>query len=68
MKLHLICKYVGLASGTLAVLFMIAGAIGFFTGEFLNVVRFSNFFWFANPLLLLGIFGMVVHIACKDKE
>ena len=68
MKLHIAFKYIGLAAGILAILFMIGGTISFYTGEFLNVLRFSNFFWFANPLLLLGIFGMVVHIACKDKD
>jgi hypothetical protein len=68
MKLHTICKYVGLAAGALALLLMIGGVISFYSGEFMGVRRFSNFFWFAQPLLLLGIFGMVVHIACKDKE
>ncbi len=68
MKLHLVFKYIGMAAGTLAILFMIAGTISFYTGEFLGVLRFSNFFWYASPLLLLGIFGMLVFIACKDKE
>lgn len=47
---------------------IILGFIGYFTGEILNVRNYSNFFWFANPFLMLGIFGMVAHIACKDKE
>lgn len=68
MKLHIVFKYIGMAAGILAVLFMIAGTISFYTGEFLGVLRFSNFFWFANPLFLLGIFGMVFYIACKDKD
>jgi hypothetical protein len=57
-----------MAAGVLAILFMIAGTISFYTGEFLGVLRFSNYFWFASPLFLLGIFGMVVYIADKDKE
>jgi hypothetical protein len=57
-----------MAAGILAIIFMIGGLISFFTGEFLHVKRFANFFWFANSFLLLGIFGMVVYIACKDKE
>jgi hypothetical protein len=57
-----------MAAGILAILLMIGGTISFFSGEFLHVKRFSNFFWFATPFLLLGIFGMVVYIACKDKE
>jgi len=68
MKLHLLFKYIGMASGVLAILFMISGLISFLTGEFLNVARFSNFFWFATPLLLLGIFGILVYIADKDKD
>lgn len=68
MKLHLICKYAGMLSGGLAGLFMLFGVIGFFTGEFLNVARFSNWFWFANTLLFFAIFCMLVFIGCKDKQ
>lgn len=67
MKLHAICKYIGLASGALAGLLILAGIISFFTGEFLNVRRFATFFWFANSFAIFGIFAMVVHLACKDK-
>jgi hypothetical protein len=68
MKLHKICKYVGLVSGGIGALYIIAGIIGFFTGEFLTVRNFSWFFWAANTFIMFGIFAMVVHIACKDKE
>ncbi|MCF8367790.1 MAG: hypothetical protein K9G76_02020 [Bacteroidales bacterium] len=68
MKLYQIGKYAGLLSGLLAILFMLAGVISFLTGEFLNVIRFSNFFWFATPLLLLGIFGLLVDLVYKEKE
>lgn len=68
MKFHLFCKYVGLLSGGVAGLLIIGGIIGFFSGEFLGVARYSNFFWFANTFLFLGIFSMLVHVACKDKK
>lgn len=68
MKLSLICKYTGLLFGGLAGLFMLFGVIGFFTGEFLGVARFSNWFWFANTLLLFAIFSILVFIGCKDKQ
>lgn len=68
MKFHDIFKYIGLAAGILAILLMIGGVISFFSGEFLGVLRFANFFWFAQPLLLLGIFGMVVYKVLKDKD
>lgn len=68
MKLHKICKYTGLASGFIGLLFIFCGIIGYFTGEFLTVRNFSWFFWAANTFIMFGIFGMVVYIACKDKE
>ncbi|MCD4735025.1 MAG: hypothetical protein K8R53_03190 [Bacteroidales bacterium] len=68
MKLHLLCKYLGLITGGFAGLLLIAGIIGYFSGEFLNVTRFTNFFWFANSFLFFAIFCMVVNIACKDKK
>ncbi len=68
MKLHLIFKYTGLLVGTLGAIMIVLGFIGFFAGEILNVANYSNFFWFANPLLIFGIFGMVAHIAFKDRE
>jgi len=67
MKLHKICKYVGLISGGIGALYIISGIIGFFTGEFLQVRNFSWFFWAANTFILFGIFCFVVYIACKDK-
>ena len=68
MKLHTICKYAGLTSGGIGLLFIIAGIIGYFTGEFLSVRNFSWFFWAANTFIMFGIFGMVTYIACKDKK
>lgn len=68
MNLKVICKYFGLLSGAIAILLVLAGVIGFLKGEFLNVVRFSNFFWFANTFFLMAIFGIVTSIACKDKS
>ena len=68
MKIHLICKYLGLAIGFIGGLLIFAGIIGFFVGPFLSVVKYWNYFWFASPLLLLAIFCMVVHIACRDEE
>lgn len=68
MKLNVICKYTGLFFGGLAALFMLFGVIGFFTGEFLGVVRFSNWFWFANTFLLFAIFSILVFIGCKEKQ
>lgn len=63
-----IIKYVGLASGALAALLILAGVIGFFTGEFLNVKHFVWFFWAANTLLFFGIFCILVFIGRKNKE
>jgi uncharacterized membrane protein len=61
-------KFGGLISGTMGAIMIVLGFIGFFTGEILNVRDYSNFFWFANPFLMLGIFGLVASIACKGKE
>jgi hypothetical protein len=47
---------------------MIGGVIGFFTGEFMNVVRFSNFFWFANTFALFGILNLVAYLALRKKD
>jgi len=63
-----IIKYAGLAAGALAALLILAGIIGFFSGVFLNVGNFFNYFWFANTFLFFAIFCMLVFIACKDKE
>ncbi len=68
MKLHLICKYLGLAIGSIGGLLIFAGIIGFFVGPFLTVAKYWNYFWFASPLLLFAIFCMVVYIACKDND
>ncbi len=68
MKLEKICKYAGLLSGGLGALFILFGIIGYFTGEFLTVTNFSWFFWAANTFIMFGIFGMVAHIACRDKK
>lgn len=68
MKLNLICKYLGLAIGSIGGLLIFAGIIGFFVGPFLTVVKYWNYFWFALPLILFAIFCMLVHIAFKVKE
>jgi hypothetical protein len=68
MKLHKICKYAGLLSGAVGLVFIAGGIIGYFTGEFIRVRNFSWFFWAANTFIMFGIFCMVTHIACKDKE
>ncbi len=53
MKLHLICKYLGLALGSFSGLLLLAGVIGFFTGPFLSVVNYWNYFWFASPFIAI---------------
>lgn len=68
MKIHHICKYLGLLSGGFGGLLMLAGIIGFLSGEFLGVKYYYNFFLFAKYFIFFGIFGMVVYIACKDKD
>jgi hypothetical protein len=66
MKLHMFCKYVGLAAGTAGGLLILLGIIGFFAGEILGVRNYMTFFWFSQPVFLLAIFGMVTHIGCRD--
>jgi len=68
MKLEKICKYAGLTSGGVGLLFIFAGIIGYFTDEFLTVTNFSWFFWAANTFIFFGIFGMVAYIATRDKN
>jgi len=68
MKLHLIFKYIGMLAGIVGMVMILLGTIGFFSGEIFNVRYFANYFWFANIFFVFGIFGMVVYIACKDKE
>ncbi|MBC8486455.1 MAG: hypothetical protein H8D45_10495 [Bacteroidetes bacterium] len=63
-----IFKYAGLAAGALAALLILAGIIGFFSGVFLNVNNFFNYFWFANTFLFFAIFCMLVFIGGKNKE
>lgn len=61
-------KFLGISSGLLGLLFIIAGIIGYFTGEFLNVRNFTWFFWAANSFIMLGIFGLVGFIALREKQ
>ena len=68
MKLHTICKYVGLASGALAGLLIIGGILRYFNFEIFNVRYYATFFWLAETFAVFGIFAMVVYIACKDKD
>lgn len=68
MKINQIGKYLGLFAGLLGILFIAAGIIGFFSPGFLGVKNFTWYFWSANSFIMLGIFGMVVYIACKEKE
>jgi uncharacterized protein involved in response to NO len=68
MKIDQICKYVGLAALVVTFLLIIGGIISFYTGEFLNVRRFSNFFWFSNVFALFGIFNMVVYMALRNPD
>jgi hypothetical protein len=63
----MLSKYVGLISGIIGGLFLLAGIIGYFTDEFLNVRNFTWFFWAANTFIMFGIFGMVSYIALRDK-
>jgi len=68
MKIHLFFKFSGMIFGVVGLIMIILGVIGFFYGEILRVSNYSNFLWFSIPFLLYGIFGVTVHIACKDKE
>lgn len=67
MKIDLILKYIGLASLLITTLLVLGGIIGYFTGEFLNVRNFSNYFWFANSFALFGIFNMVTYLALRKE-
>ncbi len=64
----MICKYIGLASGTLAGLLILGGILKFYGVELLSVRYYTSFFWLANTFAVFGIFAMVVYIACKDKD
>ena len=68
MKLHLGFKFIGMIVGVFGAIMILLGIVGFFAGEIFTVQKYSNFLWYSIPFLLLGIFGMVVHIACKDSE
>lgn len=68
MKLNQLFKFAGLLVGTAGAIMILFGFIGYFVGPFLNVQNFANFFWYANPLLMFGIFGLLASFACKDKE
>jgi hypothetical protein len=68
MKLNLLFKYAGLVAGIAGAVIMLLGIIGFFAGEILSVSNYYNFFWLANAFFVAGIFGMVAHIACRDRE
>jgi len=61
-------KFAGLISGVFGAVLIILGIIGFFAGEILNVQNYYNFFWLANAFVMLGIFGLLASIVCKDKE
>jgi hypothetical protein len=67
MKLHMFCKYVGLAAGVLGGLLILLGMIGFFTGELLSVQDYRNFFWLSQPVYAVaGNFRMVTYVACNN--
>jgi len=67
MKLYQIFKFLGVAAGILAMLLILAGVIGRFSGEFLGVKNFTWFFWIANTFFLFGIFGILGYMAFKEK-
>lgn len=74
MKLCIVVKYAGWIAGIIGGILILLGVIGFFANlEILNVKRFSNFFWYANTILLFAIFCLIASYtcncgACKDKQ
>lgn len=68
MKLDQLFKYLGLISLLITGLLIIGGVISMYTGEFLNVKRFSNFFWFANTFALFGILSILTFMALGKKD
>jgi len=68
MKLGQICRYIGLITGAIGGLLMLGGIIGFFTGPFLSVAKYWNFFWGSQFFFMAAIYCMVVHISCNKKE
>lgn len=68
MNLSNLLKYAGLFFGLVAFLFIIGGVIAFFTGEFMQVVKFITFFYFATHAGIFGIFCLVASMVTRDKE
>jgi hypothetical protein len=68
MKLGQFCWYIGLLTGGIGGLLMLGGIIGFFTGPFLSVVKYWNFFWGAQFFFVAAIFSILVHLSCQRKE
>jgi hypothetical protein len=48
-------------------LFILFGIIGRFSGVFLNVRYYFNWFRLAEPFIFFGIFSLMAVLACKDK-
>ncbi|RLD53977.1 MAG: hypothetical protein DRJ05_15520 [Bacteroidetes bacterium] len=63
-----IFRYVGMLSGILGGLFILFGVIGRFSGEFLDVRYYFNWFRLAEPFIFFGIFSLMAVLACKDKD
>ena len=68
MKLDQLLKYLGFVFGLIAFVFLLGGAISFFTGEFMHVRRFATFFYFANAMGIFSILSFVASIASQSKE
>lgn len=69
MKLSILYKYAGMAVGSLGVLFIFLGIIGFLIGgKFLGVQNFYNWFYFGNSFLFVGIFCLVLKSTCDLKK
>lgn len=66
-------KYGGMIFGTIAILFVIFGLIGYviwqYNGSsFLNVKQYWNFFWISIPFSLISMCCTLFVIAAKKKE
>ncbi|GAB4311518.1 MAG: hypothetical protein Kow00127_01580 [Bacteroidales bacterium] len=59
-------RTIGLVAGSLGILFILAGIIGYFVDNFLNVRNFTWFFWAANSFLMMGIFSLVASHSLKE--
>jgi len=68
MKLHTVCRYIGLASGAVAGLLIFAAILRFYGVELLQVRFYTSLLMWANTFAIFGVFAMVVYIACKDKD